>query len=138
VARGYTQEKGIDYIEIFSFVVKPVTIRTLLTIALSKGWPLHQLYVNNVFLHEDLQEQVYMAQPPSFINQDNPNYVCRLKKALYGLKQAPRTWFNRLHDLLVSLPQNLIPASSSNITTILPYIFLFTLMILLLLVLLKP
>jgi Reverse transcriptase (RNA-dependent DNA polymerase) len=138
VARGYTQEKGIDYIEIFSFVVKPVTIRTLLTIALSKGWPLHQLYVNNVFLHEDLQEQVYMAQPPSFINQDNPNYVCRLKKALYGLKQAPRTWFNRLHDLLVSLPQNLIPASSSNITTILPSIFLFTLMILLLLVLLKP
>lgn len=103
MAKGYTQEEGLDYTETFNPVVKPVTIRTLLTLALSKGWTLRQLDVNNAFLHGDLEETVYMTQPPRFVNPDFPDHVCHLRKALYGLKQAPRAWFHQLCDFLASL-----------------------------------
>ncbi len=42
--------------------------------------------VKNVFLHGDLHEEVYMEQPPGYVDQTHPNLVCRLKKTLYGLK----------------------------------------------------
>jgi hypothetical protein len=56
------------------------TIRTIITMATTKGWSLHQMDVNNVFLHEDLQEKVYMEQPPGYVDQTRPNLVYRLKK----------------------------------------------------------
>ena len=54
------------------------------------NWAIKKLDVNNVFLNEDLQEEVFMQQPQGFIDEQNPNLVCKLHKALYGLKQAPR------------------------------------------------
>jgi hypothetical protein len=54
--------------------------------ATTKGWSLHQMDVKNVFFRGDLQEEVYMEQPPCYVDQTRPNLVCRLKKALYGLK----------------------------------------------------
>jgi hypothetical protein len=51
--------------------------------------------VKNVFFHGDLQE-VYMEQPPSYVDQTHPNLVYRLKKTLYGLKQAPRNELNKI------------------------------------------
>jgi hypothetical protein len=76
-------------------VVKPATIRTVLTIAATRQWPIHQLDVKNVFLHCELQERVYCQQPASFIDPDKPNHVCLLVKSLYGLSQAPRAWYQR-------------------------------------------
>ncbi|GKV20212.1 hypothetical protein SLEP1_g30370 [Rubroshorea leprosula] len=93
VAQGYTQQPRIDYDETFSPMVKPVTIRTVLTLALSKSWPIHQLDVKNAFLNGYLFEPVYMSQPPEFLDPQYPDRVCLLQRALYGLKQAPRAWF---------------------------------------------
>jgi hypothetical protein len=101
VAKGFHQQAGFDFTETFSPVVKPVTVRTVLTLAITQHWPLQQLDVNNAFLNGLLTEEVYMEQPPGFEASDK-NLVCKLNKALYGLKQAPRAWFERLKATLLT------------------------------------
>ncbi|WVZ90344.1 hypothetical protein U9M48_036653 [Paspalum notatum var. saurae] len=94
VLRGFTQQPGVDFDEMFSPVVKPATIRTVLSLALSNNWPVHQLDVKNAFLHGTLSETVFCSQPTGFVDAAHPNHVCRLNKSLYGLKQAPRAWYS--------------------------------------------
>ncbi|GJV86516.1 ribonuclease H-like domain-containing protein [Tanacetum coccineum] len=98
VANGSSQQLGVDFDETFSPVVKPATIRMVLSLAVSRKWPIHQLDVKNAFLNDDLSEIVYMHQPPGFVDARFPNHVCRLQRSLYGLKQAPRAWFQRFAD----------------------------------------
>jgi len=96
VTKGYAQTYGIDYEETYNPIAKMTTVRVIIAMATTKGWSLHQMDVNNVFLHGDLQEEVYMEQPPCYMDQTHPNLVCRLKKALYSLKQTPRAWSNKI------------------------------------------
>nr|GEW66022.1 hypothetical protein [Tanacetum cinerariifolium] len=87
VANDSTLVEGVDVDETFSLVVKPGTIRTILSLAISRHWPVHQLDVKNAFLHSDLSETVYIHQPLGFRDFTHPDYVCLLKRSLYGLKQ---------------------------------------------------
>ena len=63
VARGFTQEKGVDFNEVFSPIVKHTSIRILLALVAKYDWVLHQLDVKTAFLHGDLEETIYMHQP---------------------------------------------------------------------------
>lgn len=103
VTKGFKQRYGIDYEDTFSPVVKAVTIRIVLSTAVSRGWCLRQLDVQNTFLHGFLEEEVYMKQSPGYEDKSLPGYVCKLDKALYDLKQAPRAWFSRVSKKLYEL-----------------------------------
>ena len=103
VAKGFHQRPGIDFHETFSPVVKPTTVRTVLSLALQRNWAIRQLDVHNAFLNGTLQEEVFMSQPLGMRDHTFPNHVCRLKKAIYGLKQAPQAWYDALRSFLVSL-----------------------------------
>jgi hypothetical protein len=95
VVKGFKQRYGIDYDDMFSPVVKFATILLVLSIVVSQGWSLHQLDVQNMFLHNVLKKDVYIKQPPEFEDPSKPHYHSKLDKTLYGLKQAPDR-----HDIL--------------------------------------
>jgi hypothetical protein len=93
VVKGFDQEKGIDFNEIFSPVVKMTTIRTVLGLAAAWDLELEQLDVKTAFLHGDVEEELYMEQPHGFVKKGQENLYCKLNRSLYGLKQAPRQWY---------------------------------------------
>jgi len=78
-------------------------MRAMIVVAASRGWLLHQMDVKNAFLHGELQEKVYLDQPPGYEDMSHPNYVCRLRKALYGLKQAREHGMTKLQSILSPL-----------------------------------
>ncbi|GJV88435.1 retrovirus-related pol polyprotein from transposon TNT 1-94 [Tanacetum coccineum] len=101
VARGFTQRAGIDYNEVFSPVVRHTSIRVILSLTACEDYELEQLDVKTAFLHGNLEETIYMRQPPGF-EEGTGNKVCLLKKSLYGLKQSPRQWYKRFDVYMVS------------------------------------
>nr|GEV44700.1 retrovirus-related Pol polyprotein from transposon TNT 1-94 [Tanacetum cinerariifolium] len=92
VAQGYNQQEGIDYDETYALVARLELIRILLAYACALYITLFQMDVKSAFLNGFINEEVYVAQPPEFIDFEKPNHVYKLKKALYGLKQAPKAW----------------------------------------------
>ncbi|MCH87664.1 retrovirus-related Pol polyprotein from transposon TNT 1-94 [Trifolium medium] len=129
VAKGFAQIAGFDFTETFSPVIKPITIRIILTLAVTYKWPVQQIDVNNAFLNGVLQEEVYMHQPAGFENDDK-SLVCKLHKSLYGLKQAPRAWYDKLTQTLLTFgfmkskcdPSLLVHSHNGTVTYVLIYV----------------
>ncbi|KAL0404151.1 UNVERIFIED_CONTAM: Retrovirus-related Pol polyprotein from transposon RE1 [Sesamum radiatum] len=100
VAKGYNQVAGVDYVDKFSPVAKAVTVRVFLALASSYSWPVHQVDINNAFLHGFLDEDIYMQAPAGYFVPKG--HVCKLKRSLYGLKQASRQWNLELTSKLLA------------------------------------
>ena len=96
------QREGIDFTEVYAPVSKHSTMRALLALVVSDDLVLHQLDVTTAFLNGELDEDLYMVQPPGY-EQGGPNIVCHLQRALYGLRQAPRAWHKKLKSTLLEL-----------------------------------
>ncbi|GJZ27676.1 retrovirus-related pol polyprotein from transposon TNT 1-94 [Tanacetum coccineum] len=101
VAQGYNQQEGIDYDETHTPVAKLESIKILLAYACALDFKLFQMDVKSAFLNGFINEEVYVAQPPGFIDFEKPDHVYKLKKSLYGLKQAPKAWYDRLKAFLI-------------------------------------
>jgi hypothetical protein len=103
VAKGYAQRQGVDFEEVFAPVARMEIVCTLLALAAHNGWLVHHMDVKSAFLNGDLSEEVYVVQPPGFIDSKEPRQVLKLNKALYGLRQAPRARYAKLDASLSSL-----------------------------------
>ncbi|GJX66313.1 retrovirus-related pol polyprotein from transposon TNT 1-94 [Tanacetum coccineum] len=101
VAQGYTQEEGIDYDEVFAPVARIKAIRLFLAYASFMGFMVYQMDVKSAFLYGQIEEEVYVCQPPGFEDPDYPDKVYKVVKALYGLHQAPRAWYETLAKYLL-------------------------------------
>jgi len=101
VIRGFEQVKDKNYKQTFSQVAKLTTVRVFIVTATAKNWPLHQLDINNAFLHGYIDEEVYMT-PPEGYSKAKPRQVCKLQRSLYGLKQASKQWNLELTKFLQS------------------------------------
>ncbi|GJS13699.1 putative ribonuclease H-like domain-containing protein [Tanacetum coccineum] len=101
VAQGHTQEEGIDYDEVFAPVARIEAIRLFLAYASYMGFMVYQMDVKSAFLYGQIEEEVYVCQPPGFEDPDHPDKVYKVVKALYGLHQAPRAWYDTLANYLL-------------------------------------
>ncbi|GJU94042.1 retrovirus-related pol polyprotein from transposon TNT 1-94 [Tanacetum coccineum] len=101
VAQGYNQQEGIDFDETYAPVARLESIRILLAYACVHDFKPFQMDVKSAFLYGFINEEVYVAQPPGFVDFEKPNHVFKLKKALYGFKQASKAWYDRLKAFLL-------------------------------------
>nr|GEW95160.1 retrovirus-related Pol polyprotein from transposon TNT 1-94 [Tanacetum cinerariifolium] len=100
VAQRHTQEKGIDYDEVFAPVARIKAIRLFLVYASFKDFVVYQMDVKSVFLYGKIKEEVYVCQPSGIEDPDFPDRVYMVEKELYGLHQAPRAWYLKGHPKL--------------------------------------
>jgi hypothetical protein len=103
VAKGYVQREGVDFEEVFAPVARLDSVRLLIAMAAQEGWEVHHLDVKSAFLNGELEEEVYVTQPPGFAKVGEERKVLKLRKALYGLRQAPRAWNSKLNSTLAAL-----------------------------------
>jgi hypothetical protein len=102
-AKGFSQKKGIDYQETFAPVVKQKSFRVLMAKAAHFGLPVRHYDVVSAFTIPDMEDEIYMKQPPRFAVKGSEHLVLRLKKGLYGTKQASRLWYREINKTLTSL-----------------------------------
>ena len=110
VAKGFSQVEDINFNETYSPVVGHSTVRTLLALACTNSWHIHQIDAKLAFLNRDLKEEIYIKILPG---QDRPKeHVWQLRKALYGLKQALQEWYTKVHEVMVGLEYKALVADN--------------------------
>jgi hypothetical protein len=103
VAKGYTQEYGIDYHETFAPVLKYKTLRIILALSVGVDVCIEQMDVKTAFLNADVHEDIYVLVPDGMKLKVGNGKVLKLKKALYGIKQAPHEWNKNINAFLLSI-----------------------------------
>jgi len=101
VAKGFSQEPGIDFQETFAPVGKFTTLRVLLALIDENDWELHSMDVKTAFLNGILEEEIYMEGPEGVIEGSRGSKVCRLITEIYGLRQSPRAWYQKVYSFLI-------------------------------------
>ncbi|GKD11142.1 putative ribonuclease H-like domain-containing protein [Tanacetum coccineum] len=99
--KGHRQEEGIDYDEVFAPVARIEAIRIFLDFSSFMGFIVYQMDVKSAFLYGIIDEEVYVSQPPGFVDPHFPKQVYKVVKALYDLYQAPRAWYATLSTFLL-------------------------------------
>ncbi|CAI7905735.1 unnamed protein product [Closterium sp. NIES-54] len=103
VARGFSQQQGVDYFQTFSPTPKMTTLRVLLYVAAQRDYELHSLDFSTAFLHGSLHEEIWLRRPPGFTGSFPPGTQWSLRRPVYGLRQAPREWHDTLRTTLAAL-----------------------------------
>ena len=101
VVKGYSQEERTDFDETFAPIARLEAIRIFLVYDVHANFMVYQMDVKSAFLNGELEEKVYVQQPPRFEDPNFPDFVNRLFKALYGLNKAPRAWYDTLSRFLI-------------------------------------
>nr|GEW70742.1 putative ribonuclease H-like domain-containing protein [Tanacetum cinerariifolium] len=96
VAQRHRQEEGIYYDEVFAPVARIEAIRIFLAFASYMGFIVYQMDVKSAFLYGTIDKEVYVTQPPGFVDPKFPNKVYKFVKTLYGLHQALKAWYATL------------------------------------------
>nr|GFA56891.1 putative reverse transcriptase, RNA-dependent DNA polymerase [Tanacetum cinerariifolium] len=102
VAQRHTPEEGIDYEEVFAPVARIEAITLLLAYASFMRFTVYQMDVKSAFLYGTIDKEVYVMQPPGFLDPEFPARVYKVEKAMYGLHQAPRAWYGTLSKYLLT------------------------------------
>jgi Reverse transcriptase (RNA-dependent DNA polymerase) len=102
VTKEFIQKEGIDFTETFSHVSTKDYFRIIMALVAHFDLELHQMDVKTAFLNGDIDECIYMSQPPNYESDDSKQMVCKLKKSIYGLKQASRRWYFKFHQVIIS------------------------------------
>nr|GEY42414.1 hypothetical protein [Tanacetum cinerariifolium] len=102
VAQGHTQEKWIDYDEVFAPVARIEANRLFLAYASFMGFTIYQMDVKSAFLYGTIDEEVYVMQPPGFQDLEFQAKMYNVEKAMYGLHQAPRAWYGTMSKYLLT------------------------------------
>ena len=100
---GYkgVQPKGFEFEEIFFFCCENVLHSYSACLIATLDLGIGQMDVKTTFLHDDLEKEIYIEQPKSFVVKGKEYYVCKLKKTLYVLKQVPRQWYKKFRTILM-------------------------------------
>ncbi|CAI5993592.1 unnamed protein product [Closterium sp. NIES-65] len=103
VARGFSQQQGVDYFQTFSPTPKMTTLRVLLHIAAQRDYELLSLDFSTAFLQGSLHEEIWLRRPPGFTGTFPPGTLWSLRRPVYGLRQAPREWHDTRRTTLAAL-----------------------------------
>ncbi|CAI7863781.1 unnamed protein product [Closterium sp. NIES-53] len=123
VARGFSQQQGVDYFQTFSPTPKMTTLRVLLHVAAQRDYELHSLDFSTAFLQGSLHEEIWLRRPPGFTGSFPPGTQWSLRRPVYGLRQAPREWHDTLRTTLAALgfaPSTADPSLFLRTDTLLP------------------